>query len=344
MIKHRFLAMKFIQKVVLSCTALAGSLYVLDTAGVVSLVKTPSAQASLRGDRRLQQTAGLMNQGAQQVGQMAGQSAGFMNQGTQQVGQMTGQAGQMVQQGAAGMQQGAAGMMEQGVAGMQQGAGVVQQGATGMQQGLGGMQGGFGQTASNALAYGNEAASPFKGPSMVMSYLPKSFLTILLPLQVIFAIIYYCTVVANYPQWFGPNPASYQIQSEFAPAALTQASPANCCLSYLCPQARAAHTFDKTGTLDYWCGVVAMFLCPFCTLCWANACTDLNPKLGGQPANILASAACTWLCSCCVIAQDAESLDACTGFRTQPCSVEPGMTPYGGGMGMMQQQQMYPQF
>lgn len=156
--------------------------------------------------------------------------------------------------------------------------------------------------------------------------------------QLIFACIYYQTVVARYPFWQGPTPYSAQIQSMAAPCAAMNASPSNMCLSFFCPQARAAHTFDKTGTIDYWCGLMGMLFCPFCTLCWANACTDLNAKLGGQPANPLASLACTWLCSCCVIAQDAESLDAATGVRTECCGVSGGggfPVPYG-----MQQQMM----
>jgi hypothetical protein len=197
--------------------------------------------------------------------------------------------------------------------------------------------------------------------SFLDQYMGSSFQFCLLLAQAIFSVLYFCMVVSNYPYWQGPTPMSCQLQAEPAPCAATSTSPANCCLSYLCPQARAAHTFDKTGVLDYWCGVLAMFFCPFCTLCWANACTDLNPKLGGEPANIIASAVCTWCCSCCVIAQDAESLDAATGMRTEPCGVSGGdypvpyggMGPYGGPMGpgmmhghgmMPGQQMMYPRY
>jgi len=140
-------------------------------------------------------------------------------------------------------------------------------------------------------------------------------------LQMIFATIYGCVVVNNYPYMQGPTPMSSQMQADAAPCATTRASPSNCCLAWICPQARAAHTFDKTGTLEYWCGCVAMFLCPFCTLCFTNACTDLNAKLGGQDQNPIAAALCAWLCFCCTIAQDAESLDLATGAETTPCGV-----------------------
>lgn len=147
--------------------------------------------------------------------------------------------------------------------------------------------------------------------------LPTGFQAILPLLQAIFGVLYYCMVVSNYPYWNGPTPMSCELQNEMAPTATCKTSPQNCCLAWFCPQARAAHTFDRTGTLDYWCGLIAMFFCPFCTLCYANACTDLNPKLGGQPQNPIMSAACTWLCSCCTIAQDAESLDAATGSASR---------------------------
>merc|ERR1712127_481756 len=87
--------------------------------------------------------------------------------------------------------------------------------------------------------------------------------------------------------------------------------------------------FTTVSRYPYWNGLVAMFFCPFCTLCWANACTDLNPKLGGEPTNVISSAACTWCCPCCVISQDAESLDAATGAKTDFCGVSHGQpVPY----------------
>jgi len=164
-------------------------------------------------------------------------------------------------------------------------------------------------------------------------------------LQVVFAVFYYCFVVSRYPYWMAPTPMSVRLQAEAAPCATVQTSLTNCVLSWLCPQARAAHTFDKTGILEYWCGCLAMFLCPCCTLCFANACTDLNQRLGGQPQNVVSSVACTWCCSCCVIAQDAESLDAATGVKTEFCGISGMPMPYGQPMmqpGGPMMQQMHP--
>jgi len=155
-----------------------------------------------------------------------------------------------------------------------------------------------------------------------------------IPFQVVFAVIYYCTVVSQYPYLYAPNMASAQLQAVPAPVAMTRTSPVNCCLSWFCAPARAAMTFDRTGTLDYWLGLVSMFACPFCTICYMNSCTDLNMKLGGPPANPISSMICTWCCACCVVAQDAESLDMATGARTEMCGVSSGAypMPYGGGM------------
>jgi len=96
--------------------------------------------------------------------------------------------------------------------------------------------------------------------------------------------------------------------------------------------------------MDYWPGLVAMFFCPFCTICYTNACTELNPKLGGQKVNTFMSALCTWACAPCVIAQDAESLDEATQMETGFCGaqsllpfdmhagMQPGMMMAPGGM------------
>merc|ERR1719512_91402 len=202
-----------------------------------------------------------------------------------------------------------------------------------------------GELANQGMGYGNRLANlPTFGS--VFDVVPNQFKVTILLLQVLFAVVYYCQVVSNYPFWMGPTPMSCTVQAEPAPCATCQTSPTNCCLSWLCPQARAAHTFDRTGTLEYWCGLLAMFLCPFCTLCYTNACTDLNPKLGGEYANPIMSALCTWCCFCCTIAQDAESLDAATGAQTEICGVTPGMPqgyPMNPGMPpqMMMQQPYY---
>lgn len=159
--------------------------------------------------------------------------------------------------------------------------------------------------------------------------------------QIIFIFVYYTQVVRRYPYLMGPTPASAFLQRMLPPQAARSASVSNLFLSGCCWQARQAQTMDRTGTLQYWFAALAMFCCPFCTLVWANSCTNMNAKLGGYPPNFVSSILFPCCCPCCVIAQDAESLDQATGTVTRPCSViylNPGCAvPYGvpdyGGYG-----------
>jgi hypothetical protein len=295
--------------ILLCLVGFAGTLFILDLKGIAPSI------GSLRGARRLQMTTGSNvvyqagaagAEGAQyahsEVAGLAADGGQMANQGAEYGGQVAGHVGSVANQG----YEYGHNLAHQGY---QYGSNVV-------------------DTVRGAHPYANEALE--WSPEKLLNKMIPTPVRVLLPLmQVIFAVIYYCTVVSNYPYWNGPTPMSCELQSEAAPCATTRTSPSNCALSYCCPQARAAHTFDRTGTLDYWCGLIAMFFCPFCTLCFTNACTDLNPKLGGQDANPVASALCTWCCACCVIAQDAESLDAATGVRTECCGVSGGMGPFG---------------
>jgi len=140
--------------------------------------------------------------------------------------------------------------------------------------------------------------------------------------QFLFGILYYCFVASRYPRLYAPSQASARLQQENEVMATSQTSCANCCLAWCCAPARAAHTFDATSTCSYWPSLCLMSLCPCLTLFYVNSCTDINPKLGGQPKGCFMGLLCTFLCSCCVIAQDAESLDAATGASTGCCGVQ----------------------
>jgi hypothetical protein len=149
--------------------------------------------------------------------------------------------------------------------------------------------------------------------------------------QVFFGVAYYFTVVSKYPTVKeGPEPISSQhpaklLQDKDELMAMEQVSKTNCALSFCCPAARASHTFHSTETLNYWVSCVILMLFPFwgtcCALFMANSCTPMNRKLGGVERNVLMSLVCTWCCPCCVIAQDAESMDLVVGVRTGVCSV-----------------------
>lgn len=145
--------------------------------------------------------------------------------------------------------------------------------------------------------------------------------------QLLFAILYYFLIVRKYPSFpeFQGKKVSEQaeaLQKMYAPQAICHTSCANNFHSFCCSGPRAAHTFHATGIMNYWPSCCLMTFFPCCTLFILNSFTDLNSRLGGTKPNLCMSALCTCFCSCCVIAQDAESLDERTGFNTKLCSSE----------------------
>jgi len=132
--------------------------------------------------------------------------------------------------------------------------------------------------------------------------------------QIIYGAIYYCLVVTQYPDVSSGDNVSKgrDIQEKNECEAMCAASTPNKVLAWLCTGPRAAHTFHSVGVLNYWVGLLFMSICPCLTLCWANAFTDLNEKLGGQKRICCMACICTMCCSCCVVAQDAQALDDIT--------------------------------
>jgi len=136
--------------------------------------------------------------------------------------------------------------------------------------------------------------------------------------QLLFGVIYYFMIVSKYPE-LGAKEASQsakELLSKNEVMALVDVSPRNCVLSCCCTGPRAAHTFAKTGTMNYWGGLLLMSCFPCCTLMAVNSCTDMNEKMGGSRRNIIMSCLCALCCSCCVVAQDAEALDLTSGVQT----------------------------
>jgi len=141
--------------------------------------------------------------------------------------------------------------------------------------------------------------------------------------QLLFGVIYYFIIVSKYPE-LGAKEASQsakELLEKNEVMALMDVSPKNCVLSCCCTGPRAAHTFAKTGTMNYWLGLLLMSCFPCCTLMGVNSCTDMNEKMGGTRRNIIMSCLCALCCSCCVVAQDAEALDLTSGVRTGFLSV-----------------------
>lgn len=147
-------------------------------------------------------------------------------------------------------------------------------------------------------------------------------------LQILFGLIYYAVVVRNYPKMEFDEErrlpqAAVDMQSLDSVSACChpEMSFPNAAMSFLCTGPRQAHTLHTTGTMNYWLACCLMSVFPCCTLFYTNAFTDLNTKLGGEKQNVCTSFMCSFCCSCCLVAQDAQTMDMATGRKTGMCYV-----------------------
>jgi len=146
-------------------------------------------------------------------------------------------------------------------------------------------------------------------------------------MQLIFGVLYYFLIVTHYPKLDdvtsgGKVEEAKKLQELDEVSATLEVSLPNCLLSFCCTGPRAAHTFHSTGVLDYWAGCFLMSCCPCLTLWIVNSFTELNQRLQGEKRNFCMGAICACFCTCCVVAQDAQSLDYLTGMDTGFCGVE----------------------
>jgi len=149
--------------------------------------------------------------------------------------------------------------------------------------------------------------------------------------MLIYGAIFYCLVVQHYPELDESDAPTKEAQkfsrkNEVSACCdgLTNGHWTNCLLSFFCTGPRAAMTFDKVGVLSYWPALLLMSfpLTQFFTLCYFNACTDLNVRLGGKKRGCFMSCLCTFFCTRCVIYQDAVALDMTTGAEIGCCGVD----------------------
>lgn len=163
-------------------------------------------------------------------------------------------------------------------------------------------------------------------------------------LQLIYGVIYYFIIVKKYltlkelpASREGPLLKSKEVQQMNALKATFSSKMKGpiCLCAWLCTGPRAAHTFHATGVMNYWLGLFLMTCFPCCTLCATNAFTNLNEKLEGERQSPIAACILAMFCSCCLVAQDAQSLDYLTGQDTEVCGVVNGRderdpyNPYG---------------
>jgi len=139
----------------------------------------------------------------------------------------------------------------------------------------------------------------------------------------VFGALYSRLVLVKYPKRFPlrPSPAVVMLQGDNVVCAIFKVSCANFWLSFACMGVRAAHTLHITGVLHYWKGLASMIFAPCCTLLYVNSCTDLKEKLAGRKQDCCMAAVGACCFPCCVVAQDAQSLDLMTGATTGICSV-----------------------
>lgn len=138
-------------------------------------------------------------------------------------------------------------------------------------------------------------------------------------LQLLFAVIYYFAVVRSYTALARPaaDGRAKDILAELPPCAIRHVSVANCFLSCYCEQARAAHTFAKAGACGYWPSCVGSFCCLPCMLFALHQ--KLRRALGAGRQSPVTACFFAFCCTCCVVAQQAEALDAATGQRCSCC-------------------------
>lgn len=143
----------------------------------------------------------------------------------------------------------------------------------------------------------------------------------------LFAVLYYFLIVRKYPKlpdgdWVSAPVAAREYKSLNEINAARTASCPVCFHALCCFAPRAAHTFHSAGIMEYWCGCILMQCFPCCTLFCMNQFTTLNERLGGTKRNLCLGALCTFCCSCCVVTQDAQTLDMITGATTGLCGVK----------------------
>merc|ERR1719401_701007 len=140
--------------------------------------------------------------------------------------------------------------------------------------------------------------------------------------QLLFALAYYFVIADHYPKLDTELSISSEeaIEMQKMNAIDATCSPnmsfPNAGLAFACSGPRAAHTFHSVGLMNYWLGCVLMTCFPCCTLFYTNVCTDLNVYLGGERQSCPMGCLCSFCCSCCLIAQDAQSLDFATRTKT----------------------------
>lgn len=138
--------------------------------------------------------------------------------------------------------------------------------------------------------------------------------------QLLYGVVFYFLVVSKYPMFSSANNSSTRVMNESAVFRINVG--AVCLQTFCCPSAILAHVMQATGVLNYWVALILGSLCPCCTLLGATHFLETGQKLGGQPKGFFPNCLEAVFCSCCVIAQSQDALDAATGVELGYCSVK----------------------
>eukprot|EP00930_Biecheleria_cincta_P088460 TRINITY_DN77703_c0_g1_i1.p1 TRINITY_DN77703_c0_g1~~TRINITY_DN77703_c0_g1_i1.p1 ORF type:complete len:255 (-),score=13.52 TRINITY_DN77703_c0_g1_i1:41-805(-) len=146
-----------------------------------------------------------------------------------------------------------------------------------------------------------------------------------------FVIFYYYQVVRQYRAVLYPPPAhhrSVKILEDSPLCVCKHVSLPNCFLSFYCHIARNGHTLEKTQAVSsYWWGALASAMCLPCTLCWFQ--NSVRQALGAGKMDPCASCFYALCCPWCLVAQQAEALDAASGQRLEGF-LRVGQDPWAG--------------
>lgn len=154
-------------------------------------------------------------------------------------------------------------------------------------------------------------------------------------IQMIFGVAYWFIVVSKYPKLEDSTPTEKgkeeaKHQQELDPvSSCFQSTCANAFLGCFCMGPRAAHTFHSAGVPKQLGAWTYWPMCCLMSFPWVNCCllwlihsfTDLQEKLQAQKRNCCMAFICAWTCCCCLVIQDAQSLDSLLDVKTSCCSI-----------------------
>lgn len=94
-----------------------------------------------------------------------------------------------------------------------------------------------------------------------------------------------------------------------------------CLHVFFCMPTRAADTYHSAGVLDFWVTMLLALFCSPCFILCIMPCkrSEIRHRLGGSNQCGLEEFCLAWWCACCVVCQEARSVDDALGAKTRCC-------------------------